>query len=459
MQSKQSSDLVKFAIAVMDLALISIAFLLAYWLRMDSFHHLSDFVWLYYFSAPLILLLMLRNGVLSGYRYQRLRDIFKSTVLAFILAGVISSTLLYLSKTADYSRLVFGNYFTLALVFVLLEKVVVKKLFDYRLKRGDMNVPVALVGFGPRFEEILTEMRNTPQWGLRPELVIDPRQEDVNGVIARIRDTVIDEVYVCYPRGSLYHKQIDSLLGGLERLGLPVRVALNFDEFQSYYAQQYCRLGSKPGIMLAPQNLDPDQIILKRMMDILGGSVGLVLLGLLFPFIALAIKLDSPGPLFFVQRRVGKGGREFRIFKFRSMYEDAEERKKELLEHNLHDGPIFKMEDDPRITRVGRFLRKYSLDEFPQFLNVLRGEMSLVGTRPPTVEEVASYEDHHLRRISIKPGLTGLWQVSGRNRVADFDEIVALDTRYINQWNLWLDIRIILRTLVVVLLTHRGGAL
>jgi lipopolysaccharide/colanic/teichoic acid biosynthesis glycosyltransferase len=167
---------------------------------------------------------------------------------------------------------------------------------------------------------------------------------------------------------------------------------------------------------------------------------------LFFPLIATAIKIDSPGPIFFRQQRIGENGRPFFLYKYRSMYINAETRKAELDHQNEMNGPVFKIENDPRITRVGRFLRRFSIDELPQFWNVLRGEMSLVGTRPPTPDEVEKYALHHYRRLSIKPGITGLWQVSGRNRINDFNEIVKLDVQYIDQWSLWLDCKIILKT-------------
>jgi lipopolysaccharide/colanic/teichoic acid biosynthesis glycosyltransferase len=177
---------------------------------------------------------------------------------------------------------------------------------------------------------------------------------------------------------------------------------------------------------------------------------------LLYPFIALAIRLDSPGPLFFRQVRVGENGRLFTCWKFRSMYRDAERRKGELIPLNEMSGAIFKMRNDPRVTRVGRFLRRTSLDELPQFWNVLLGEMSLVGTRPPTPEEVTGYGHRHRKRICIKPGITGLWQVSGRNDIRDFDEVVRLDIEYIDQWSLWLDVKILMKTFRVLL--ARNGA-
>jgi lipopolysaccharide/colanic/teichoic acid biosynthesis glycosyltransferase len=162
------------------------------------------------------------------------------------------------------------------------------------------------------------------------------------------------------------------------------------------------------------------------------------------------IKLESPGPLFFKQKRVGKNGRYFEIYKFRSMYVDAEERKAALMEQNEMSGLMFKMEDDPRITKIGRFIRKTSIDELPQFINVLKGDMSLVGTRPPTVSEFQKYEGHHKRRLSVRPGITGIWQAYGRNTVTDFEDVVKMDLEYIDNWSLGLDVKILARTVITV---------
>jgi len=193
------------------------------------------------------------------------------------------------------------------------------------------------------------------------------------------------------------------------------------------------------------------QIVLKRMIDICGSLAGLVVTGIVSVFIVPLIYMQSPGPVFFTQERVGKNGRRFKLYKFRSMYMDAEERKKELMLHNKMDGFMFKMDNDPRITPIGRFIRKTSMDELPQFFNVLKGDMSLVGTRPPTVDEYERYALHHKKRLAIKPGLTGLWQVSGRNNITDFEKVVALDTQYIQEWTLGLDLKILLKTVKVVL--------
>lgn len=194
------------------------------------------------------------------------------------------------------------------------------------------------------------------------------------------------------------------------------------------------------------------QLLVKRLMDIAGGLVGCIFTGIIYIFIAPIMKVKSPGPVFFSQVRMGKNGKPFKIYKFRSMYMDAEERKKELMEkNNIKDGLMFKMDDDPRIIKgIGHFIRKTSLDEFPQFWNILKGDMSLVGTRPPTMDEWDKYELHHRRRLAIKPGLTGMWQVSGRSDITDFEEVVELDTKYIAEWCLKLDIEILVKTVMVV---------
>lgn len=186
------------------------------------------------------------------------------------------------------------------------------------------------------------------------------------------------------------------------------------------------------------------------MIDIAGALVGLLVTFVVGIFLAPVLLLESPGPLVFHQKRVGVNGRVFDFYKFRSMYKDAEERKKELMAQNEMQGLMFKMENDPRITKVGAFIRKTSIDELPQFWNVLKGDMSLVGTRPPTLDEYQQYNYYQKRRISFRPGITGLWQVSGRSDITDFDEIVKLDLEYIDNWSLLLDFKIIFKTILVV---------
>jgi exopolysaccharide biosynthesis polyprenyl glycosylphosphotransferase len=190
----------------------------------------------------------------------------------------------------------------------------------------------------------------------------------------------------------------------------------------------------------------------KRTLDVLGSVLGLIVLAPLLLLIALAVKLTSRGPVLFVQDRCGLSGRWFRFYKFRTMVKDAEARKREIEHLNEMEGPVFKIRRDPRITPLGRVLRKLSLDELPQLWNVLKGEMSLVGPRPPTPDEVARYTSRQAQRLSVMPGITGLWQVSGRSEISNFERWIDLDLEYARTWSLWLDLRILLKTMVVVAL-------
>jgi len=240
----------------------------------------------------------------------------------------------------------------------------------------------------------------------------------------------------------------------LETMGIETHVAVDTYDHQEKAIE---RLGAYRVLTYSPRIFEPTELFIKRVMDVAGGIVGSLVTVLLCLVIVPAIHLESPGPAIFKQVRIGRNGRRFCIYKFRSMYMDAEERKKELMKKNEMKGLMFKIKDDPRITKVGKFLRKTSLDEFPQFFNVLKGDMSLVGTRPPTEDEFLQYEEHHKRRLSLKPGITGLWQVSGRSDIHDFEEVVSLDLEYIDKWSVWLDIRLLIQTVYVVLF-HRGAS-
>ncbi len=207
----------------------------------------------------------------------------------------------------------------------------------------------------------------------------------------------------------------------------------------------------QPLVELTAPSLKGWQGFLKRAIDIMGGAVGLVLVSPLLALVAIAVKVESRGPVFFTQDRVGQGGRRFRIIKFRTMVNGAEKRRDELLSSSLYSDPrLFKMPRDPRVTRLGRWLRRTSIDELPQLVNVMRGEMSLVGPRPPLPSEVALYEEHHYARFDVKPGITGPWQVAGRNQITDFERVVALETHYIREWSLLNDLSILLRTVWAV---------
>ncbi|MCC9744780.1 sugar transferase, partial [Streptococcus agalactiae] len=245
--------------------------------------------------------------------------------------------------------------------------------------------------------------------------------------------------------------QIQDIINDIEAMGVIVNVnveALSFDNIGEKRIQTF---EGYSVITYSMKFYKYSHLIAKRFLDIMGAIIGLLICGIVAIFLVPQIRKDG-GPAIFSQNRVGRNGRIFRFYKFRSMRVDAEQIKKDLLVHNQMTGLMFKLDDDPRITKIGKFIRKTSIDELSQFYNVLKGDMSLVGTRPPTVDEYEKYNSTQKRRLSFKPGITGLWQISGRNNITDFDEIVKLDVQYINEWSIWSDIKIILLTLKVVLL-------
>ena len=237
----------------------------------------------------------------------------------------------------------------------------------------------------------------------------------------------------------------------ISSMGIVVHVSIEsfFHDITSHKIVSH--LGPYYVITYANRFLSMRQMIIKRTMDIIGGMMGMVFLIPLTAIVAPIIRIESPGPIFFKQKRVGKNGRIFTMYKFRSMYIDAEAQKQRLMTQNEMNGLMFKLKDDPRITKIGKFIRKTSIDELPQFFNILKGDMSLVGTRPPTIDEFEQYQSYHKKRLSTTPGLTGLWQVSGRNEITNFEDVVKLDIEYIDNWSLGLDIKILWKTISVVL--------
>lgn len=325
---------------------------------------------------------------------------------------------------------------------------VLRKLTDSRLYDKDVTAVAVLDGTadaGDPGQMVLYRVRSTEQG---PELAcMNLTLEEYT------KKSVVDEALLSLPD---YDKnRLDSLIQYFQTMGINVHVTVNtfglgereklVETFGIYHVLTY-----------APRVFDPVELLAKRAMDILGAVVGLILTGILSIVVVPMIYLESPGPVIFTQTRIGLNGRRFKIYKFRSMYMDAEERKKELMARNEMNGLMFKVKDDPRITKIGKFIRKTSIDEFPQFFNVLKGEMSLVGTRPPTEDEFMQYEERHKRRLSLKPGITGLWQVSGRSDIQDFEDVVRLDCQYIDNWSMGLDVKILIQTVLVVL-GHKGA--
>ena len=273
--------------------------------------------------------------------------------------------------------------------------------------------------------------------------------------------------YSIEPKTIMVEGKLAVLIDQCRQMSIPVHIRLAIPSISGKSFIE--KIGGYDVLTTTSNYASSLQMAMKRGLDILGGIVGSVIALLIMMIVGPMIKKESPGPILFKQVRIGQNGKKFKIYKLRSMYMDAEERKKELLKENrVSDGMMFKMDFDPRIignkivdgkeqTGIGEFIRSNSLDEFPQFFNVLLGQMSLVGTRPPTVDEWEKYKYHHRARLAIKPGITGMWQVNGRSKITDFEEVVRLDTEYINHWSMSLDFRILLKTVKTVL--NKDGAM
>lgn len=358
----------------------------------------------------------------------------------------------------------------LYLSFSYLIRMLYKKHFITKFPGNNQNRALLIVTSKNRVNNVIYDVAIKDHEGFS-NIVLAVVDEDMTGqiidgieVVANY-DTLLD--YACYgwvDEVLLDGDESDELTRDLAtrfvEMGITVHVRLKSYPELAEYKQIIERIGSYTVRTTSVNMATAGQLFIKRAMDICGGIVGCLITGVLFIFVAPCIYINSPGPIFFSQERIGKNGRKFHIYKFRSMYMDAEERKQELMRQNrVKDGMMFKLDYDPRIIGsekgpkkgIGNFIRRFSIDEWPQFFNILKGDMSLVGTRPPTVDEWEKYDPHHRARLAAKPGLTGMWQVSGRSNITDFEEVVRLDKIYIANWSVGLDIKILFKTVLVVL--------
>lgn len=398
-----------------------------------------------------------RNFFTRGY-YQEFYYTVRYTLI--LVVGLV--VVLYLTQQAyEFSRSVYGIFAILNTLFTYVAHMVFKKILWKYYRKSTSAEKMLVVTKDFMAEEVIGNLLKGKEWyyDITAVVVYDvnrigeiikavPVVAAKDNLYEKVVQMMVDEVFICLPGVPVI--EIRDMVQRFEEMGLTCHY--NVDLFRRANPNTYVQqMAGYSVISFALKTMDSRRMLIKRLIDILGALVGLFLTALLTPFVALAIKIDSPGPVFFSQTRIGKNGRRFKIWKFRSMYLDAEERKKELQAKNEMNGLMFKMEDDPRVTKVGRFLRRTSIDETPQFLNILIGNMSLVGTRPPTEDEFEQYSGYYRRRMSITPGLTGLWQVSGRSDIQDFEEIVKMDLEYIDNWSLGLDIKILFMTVFVVL--------
>lgn len=411
-------------------------------------------------------------------REFELTSTLKNCFLTYALFGVM----LILTKNPIIdSRYLFLSSFAFYIAFSLLGRYVFKHYMIKKISKSKFATRVGVISTYGRACEFIPKLKENWTNNVIAVALIDtdfnengfvlkngksifdidgvPVVANADSIIGWIRTASLDEAYINVESMDLL-PEYNEIIEELEDMGITVNVNIPSLEkivTESKYNNLNCVIESDyPMAQFAPTVISHGKLALKRFVDIIGGIVGTVLSLPIILIVAIPLKIESPGPLIFKQQRVGKNGRIFNIYKLRSMYQDAEERKKALMEQNKMDGHMFKMDNDPRITKVGKFIRKTSIDELPQFWNVLKGDMSLVGTRPPTVDEFEKYESHHKRRLSMKPGITGKWQVSGRSDIQDFEEVVKLDCEYIDEWSPFLDIQILFKTVGVVL-THKGA--
>lgn len=407
------------------------------------------------------------SGIYDSLRTRRILLILFLTVKASVLSLLIGGACFYILHLHVLSRMLIGLSTVLCAGIIFLSRLMLMLFFRFFRRRGYNYRRILIVGSGRRAQRFISLVQEHEEWGLKITGLVDRDHalkgtrvldytvlgafEDIPHII---HENIVDEVVFVVPRSWL--ESIEDIILFLEAHGLVIHVALDYFELKIARARQN-DLHGFPLLTFESTPYKAWQLAIKRLWDMFVSFASLVLLSPVFALIALIIKAGSRGPVFFRQKRCGLNGRKFTLYKFRTMVVNAEEHLNNLRAMNEMRGPVFKIKNDPRLTGVGRFLRKFSVDELPQLWNVLKGQMSLVGPRPPLPAEVAKYDYWQRRRLSMKPGLTCLWQVGGRNKIKDFNEWLRLDLEYIDHWSIGLDVLILLRTIPAVLSGRGAG--
>ncbi len=448
---------------ILDILCTQIAYIIAYRLRFDGGWPYEN-VWYERLAVVLVLLEIVvtfftepYKNILRRNKFDELKRVVVNASLTYFLVIIY----IHATKQSDvYSRLVLYGFWVLSIPLCYIVRVIRKRVVRRRVLESKERTSVLLITDYDDAAECISEFESYPyrDYTIKGIVLRDfsniskgdfirgiPVVCDIDHVFEYVCVNVVDEVFCNMDSLS----ENEALSNMLVEMGVTVHCKL-FNEAIISRGRSLEKYG-KYTVLTGSMNIASDaELFIKRLMDILGSIIGLLFTLIAIIIFGPIIKHQSPGPIFFRQVRVGKNGRRFRIVKFRSMITDAEAQKAKLMDQNKMDAFMFKMDSDPRIIPIGRFMRKYSIDELPQFWNILMGDMSLVGTRPPTEDEFVKYEAHHRARLGIKPGLTGMWQVNGRSDITDFEEVVALDTEYIQKWSLWLDIKILFKTIAVV---------
>lgn len=466
MITKKSNLVETYSLILIDVVAVVLAFVIAYILRFSGAD--KEYKNVYYLVSTLVIIVAILYGVMSNYN----RDFFGRgyfvefvALLKYETVILVSlGTFVFLLQAKRFSRLVFVYFGIANFVLTYLFHTLFKKYMMGVYRKSDSADKVLIITESTRAEDLLDGIKETVSWNysITSLAFIDydnkpEKDEEIDGipVVAGINDLYenattlpLDVVFISLPNTPV--SEIKEILENFETMGVTCHYNVEREEL-NLKGKTAGNFAGYTVMTFSLNYMDYRRVLIKKVVDIIGAIVGLLITAVVTPFVALAIKIESKGPVFYKQERVGKNGRRFKLYKFRSMYIDADERKSELMKDNEVDGLMFKIKDDPRVTKVGRFIRKTSIDEMPQFLNVLKGDMSLVGTRPPTIDEFEKYNVYYRRRLSITPGLTGMWQVSGRSDIDNFDEVVKLDLQYIENWTLSLDFKILLQTVGTVL--------
>ena len=465
--------------ALLDVICLQIAFLLGYFIRHQGWAYSVQI----YRGLGIVLALLdlvaimtlnpMHNVLKRGY----LLEFIATCRHVLVVVGTTSLFLFAMKYGAEYSRLIILYTTIIYLLLSYLFRLLWKKHINARRIPNSKKDTLLAVLQPHSAELILSRFRDTPTDNYKIVGIVLDREvpkKEIDGipVVCKLEDASdyisqkwIDAVFIDCPATD---PRVRKLMDDCRQMALPVHY--HVPSITEEGAKQIVeKVGGSTVLTTTVSYATPGELFFKRIIDILGGLVGSLFALIIMAIVGPIIKKASPGPVLFKQERIGKNGKRFQLMKIRSMYVNADEKKKELMEQNrIKDGMMFKLDFDPRIigneslsdgthkTGIGEFIRRTSLDEFPQFFNVLKGDMSLVGTRPPTVDEWEKYEYHHRARLAIKPGITGLWQVSGRSEITDFEEVVKLDTQYITEWHLGLDFRILLKT-IGVLFTRKGA--
>lgn len=460
---------------VLDMICLQLAYVLAYAISGYGFNPYAIIIYrnMAVFLELADLIVIFAYGTMKSVLKRGYYRDFVVTVKHSVMVGALAVLYLFmLQQGQKFSRLALILTIVIYLLLTYLVRELWKKFLRKKMEDGGER-KLLIITSEDAAEQVVVNMKenNYARYTLAGVAVIDAdwTGKKVHGVpVVANEETAamyvcqewIDDVLIVISEVLPYPSE---LIEQLTETG--VTIHLNLAKITNVPGKKQFveKVGNYTVLTTSINYASSKQLMLKRLMDIAGGLVGCILTGIICVFVGPAIYIASPGPIFFAQERVGKNGKKFKMYKFRSMYMDAEERKAELMKDNkLGDGKMFKLDFDPRVignkilpdgthkTGIGDFIRRTSLDEFPQFFNVLKGDMSIIGTRPPLISETSLYELHHRARLAIKPGITGMWQVSGRSDITDFEEVVRLDKEYIENWNIGMDIKILFKTVLVV---------